>query len=250
VISLVRADLLKLQRRRGVWLSTVFLPAGFVLLIGMLGAFIDDLGVRGGGRFVEDAQFTVALMTTVVIVLIGARLGSDEHALQTFRYQVLSGRPRLQLYASKIGALLVIATLSVLVAVVTTILASFLPPAAPEDTVAFSDLTRLFWWLWLPSVTYGAIALGVGALLRASGGAITVSLLLQFIGLNLIALLANLWTGFKYLAIYGALDRLGPDNIDKTDEFRQSVTGAIICLLAIIALFLAAGLVRMLRSED
>lgn len=250
MIGLVRADVVKIMRRRGVWLSTLLIPAGFSLLIGMLGAFISDLNVHGGGQFTEDAQFTLGLMTSVIAVLLGARLGADEHVLQTFRYQVLSGRPRAQLFASKAGALVVIVTLAILIATVVTIVASFLPPSDPDDTVGLADLGNLFWQLWLPSVVYGWIALGVGSLLRASGGAIALSLVLQFIGLNLIALLTELWTGFKYLVVGGALDRLGPDSIDSTDKLRQSVVGAVICLIAWVAAFLVAGLLRTLRSED
>lgn len=250
MIGLVSADVLKLRRRRGVWYSTLFIPAAFSLIIGMLGAFIGDLHVHGGGRFTDDAQFTLGLMTSVIATLVGARLGADEHAMQTFRYQVLSGRSRPQLFASKAAALAVIVTLAVLIATVVTIVASFLPPAPPSDTVSVGDLGALFWELWLPAVVYGWIALGVGSLMRASGGAIALALVLQFIGLNLLALLTELWTGFKYLVVGGALDRLGPDSIDNTDKLRQSIAGAVICLVIWVAIFLAAGLLRTLRSED
>lgn len=248
--ALVGADVLKIRRRRGVWYSTLFIPAGFTLLIGMLGAFISDLNVRGGGQFTEDAQFTLGLMTSVIATLLGARLGADEHAGQTFRYQVLSGRRRAQLYGSKVGALVAVVTLAVLLATVVTVVASFLPPADPSDTVSLADLGNLFWQLWLPAVVYGCIALGVGSLMRASGGAIAIALVLQFIGLNLLALLTELWEGFKYLVVGGALDRLGPDSIDAGDDLRQSVIGAVLCLVLWVAAFLAAGLVRTLRSED
>lgn len=250
MIGLVCADVLKIRRRRGVWLSTLLIPAGMSLLVGMLGAFIGDLNVAGGGQFTEDVQFTLSLMTSVIATLLGARLGADEHAGQTFRYQVLSGRPRAQLFASKAAALAVVVTIAVLLATVVTIVASFLPPADPSDTVGFADLGNLFWQLWLPAVVYGLIALGVGSLMRASGGAIALALVLQFIGLNLIALLTELWTGFKYLVVGGALDRLGPDTIDRTDDLRQSVIGAIVCLILWVGVFLAAGLVRTQRSED
>lgn len=250
MIALVGADVLKIRRRRGVWYSTLFIPAGFSLLIGMLGAFISDLNVQGGGEFTEDAQFTLALMTSVIATLLGARLGADEHAIQTFRYQVLSGRPRAQLFASKVAALAAIVTLAILVATVVTVVSSFLPPADPDDTVSVGDLAGLFWQLWLPAVVYGWIALGVGSLLRASGGAIALALVLQFIGLNLLALFTELWTGFKYLVVGGALDRLGPDTIDATDDLRQSVIGAIVCLVVWVGVFLAAGLIRTQRSED
>jgi ABC-type transport system involved in multi-copper enzyme maturation permease subunit len=250
VIALVSADVLKLRRRRGVWYSTLFIPAGLSLVIGMLGAFIDSLGVRGGGQFTDDALYALSLMTTVIAALVGARLGADEHSLQTFRYQVLSGRPRAQLFASKAAALAVVMTIAVFVATAVTVLSSYLPPADPSDTVSLSDLGVLFWELWLPAIVYGWIALGVGSLLRASGGAIALSLVLQLIGQNLIALLAGAWSGFKYLVVYGALDRVGADSIHHDDKFRQSLTGAIICICVWTLLFLAAGLIRTQRSED
>jgi ABC-type transport system involved in multi-copper enzyme maturation permease subunit len=248
--AMVRADVLKIQRRRGVWYSTIFIPAGFVLLVGMLGAFIDDLGVAGGGAFTDDAQFSVGLMTAVIAALLGARLGADEHVGQTFRYQVLSGRPRAQLYASKVGALIAIMTAAVLVATIVTVVASYLPKADPDDTVTLDDLLTLFWNLWLPAVVYGVISLGVGSMMRATGGAIATALVLQFIGLNLLALLTEVWTGFKYAVVGAALDRLGPDTIDTDDKLRLGVTGAVICLVVSLAIFLVLGLLRTLRSED
>ncbi len=250
MVALVRADMLKIQRRRGVWYSTLFIPTGFVLLIGMLGAFIDDLGVAGGGAFTDDAQFTVGLMTSVIAALLGARLGADEHVGQTFRYQVLSGRPRVQLYASKVGALVAIMTFAVLAATIVTVVASYLPKADPDDTVALHDLLTLFWNLLLPAIVYGVIALGVGSMMRATGGAIATALVLQFIGLNLLALLTELWTGFKYVVVGAALDRLGPDEIDSDDKLRLAVAGAVICLVVWVVIFLTAGLLRTLRSED
>jgi ABC-type transport system involved in multi-copper enzyme maturation permease subunit len=248
--ALVRADVLKVQRRRGVWFSTILIPAAFVLLVGMLGAFISDLGVAGGGAFTDDAQFTVGLMTSVIAALLGARLGADEHVAQTFRYQVLSGRPRAQLYASKIGALIAIMTIAVLVATVVTVVASYLPKADPDDTVTLEDLLTLFWNLWLPAIVYGTISLGVGSMMRATGGAIATALVLQFVGLNLLALLTEIWTGFKYVVVGAALDRLGPDTIDNDDKLRLAFGGAIVCLVVWLAIFIAAGLLRTLRSED
>ncbi len=250
MVAMIRADVLKIQRRRGVWYSTILIPAGFVLLVGMLGAFIDDLDVAGGGQFTDDAQFTVGLMTSVIAALLGARLGADEHVTQTFRYQVLSGRPRAQLYASKIGALMAIMTGAVLVATIVTVVASYLPQADPDDTVTLDDLLTLFLNLWLPAVVYGAISLGVGSMMRATGGAIATALVLQFIGLNLLALLTELWTGFKYIIVGAALDRLGPDTIDNDDKLRLALGGAVICLVVWLAIFLGAGLIRTLRSED
>ncbi len=249
MIGLIRADILKVMRRRGVWLSTLLIPAGFTLLVGLLGALIGDLGVHGGGQFTEDVQYVLGLMSSVVGALLGARLGSDEHVLQTFRYQVLSGRTRAQLYFAKVGALLVVLTITVAVATVVTILAAFLPQADPQDTISLADLGNLFWQLWLPVQFYGCVALGVGAMLRASGGAIAISLLLQFVGLNLITLLANLWIGFKYVGVSLALDRLGPDTIDD-EKYRLAVVGAIITLAVWLAIFITAGLLRTQRSED
>ncbi|HEX6390426.1 MAG TPA: ABC transporter permease subunit [Solirubrobacteraceae bacterium] len=250
MVALVRADVVKIQRRRGVWYSTIGIPAGFVLLVGMLGAFFSDLGVAGGGAFTDDAQFSVGLMTSVIAALLGARLGADEHVGQTFRYQVLSGRPRAQLYLSKIGALIVLMSIAIVIATLVTIVASYLPESDPDDTVAFRDLLVLFWNLWLPAVVYGVIALGVGSMMRATGGAIATALVLQFIGLNLLALLTELWTGFKYVVVGAALDRLGPDSIDNDDKLRLAIGGAVICLVAWVAIFVVLGLVRTLRSED
>jgi ABC-type transport system involved in multi-copper enzyme maturation permease subunit len=246
--ALVAADILKLRRRRGLWFTLLALPAGLALLVGVLGAAISDLKVHGGGRYAHDARFTIGLLLDVMAAIVGARLGSEEHTLGTFRYQVLSGRPRLALYGSKVGALVSVLTITVVLATIATAVASFLPPRGGGHALTASDLGKLLWDLWLPAVAYGCLSLGVGSLVRATGGAIALSLVLQLAALNLLAALTLIDKSFKYVVLNAGIDRLTVDTLKP--DVRLSAGGAAACVIAWVALFLFLGAARTQGSED
>jgi hypothetical protein len=246
--ALIASDVLKLRRRRGLWGSLLGLPAGLAILVGILGATISSLKVHGGGQYAHDARFSLGLIINVMAAIVGARLGAEEHTLGTFRYQVLSGRPRLELFASKVGALVVVMSLTALLATVATAIASFLPDRHGGDALAIKDLGKLLWDLWLPAVTYGCLALGVGSLVRATGGAIALALVLQLAALNLLAALTLIDKSFKYVVLNAGLDRITVDTVDH--DVRLSAGGAVACVLAWLGLFLFLGAARTQGSED
>lgn len=247
--ALVEADVLKLRRRRGLWWSTLLIPPGIVAIVALLGALITDSDIQGGAQFARDARSSVAFVLGIIAALLGARLGADEHALGTFRYQVLTGRPRLQLFASKIGALVVIVTAAALLATVVVAVGSLLPPTKGGPGIGLTDLGKAFWDAWVPGVVYGCVALGVGSLIRASGGAIALSLVLQFAGISIFLALTLIDSSLKYVILSSALDRVTENTVDDSDLY-QTLGGAIVCILVWIGAFLGAGAYRTVRSED
>lgn len=244
--DLIAADLLKLRRRRGLWFTTLLLPAFFIVLVTVLSvAGVAD--ADGGAIFVEDFSYATTLVATVLAVLVGARLGSEERAAGTLRYQLLTGVPRSRLYLAKVGALLVACLALTGVATVTMTLGSFLVPLNGGDATGFGDVTAAFWAVFLQAFVYGALAFGVGALMGSTGPAIATALVLSLIGVNLLSVLTLVDDWFRHLVLSLGIDRLTFNDADSED--RVTVGAAIVMVLAWAGGSLLAGWLRIRRIE-
>lgn len=246
MIAMIRADLLKLERRRGLWWTCLALPAtigGIVATLAVTGVAEID----GGAAFIEDVSQALVVFGSVLAILVGARLGSEEHAAGTIRYQLLTGAPRWQLYLSKV-AVLAIATASIcLSAAVPLILGALGVKAAPGDEVDLVDMVAAWWFVFVPALAYGSIAFGIGALMRQTGPAIAVALVMSLLGIRILYLLTLIDDWFRHLALDLGIDRLTIHAVDAPDDV--SVGAAIVMVLAWIALALGAGFLRLRRLE-
>jgi ABC-type transport system involved in multi-copper enzyme maturation permease subunit len=247
VRELVAADLLKLRRRRGLWLSALCLPAALTTLIWMLAA-TNAVDLDGGATFVRDTAEIVMFIGSVLAVLVGARLGSEEHAAGTLRYQLLTGVPRHKLYLSKILVLLILVLGIALAGTVAVVLGGLLLSAPPgADPVGFDDVLDCFWNALVVSAVYGWIALGTGMLLRSTGPAIAVALILYFVGLDIVALLTLIDEWFRNVVLSSGIDKLTINAVDKQDQI--ALGAAIAVTIVWPAAFLAAGWARLRRLE-
>jgi ABC-type transport system involved in multi-copper enzyme maturation permease subunit len=247
VIGMVRADLLKLRRRRGLWWSALILPGTLAMIVGILGVALNKADIHGGAHFLSDGEFIIGFVTGILLVIIGARLGSEEHALGTFRYQALTGTPRLKLYGSKLLALVLAAVVMTAVATLVTLVASFLPPLDGNPAVGVSDVLKLYGGLLLPAFVGGTIAFGIGALTRSSGPAIAIALFLELAGLNILYALAYVWDGFRYAAVGAAMQRLTSNDLDP--EVQMSVFAAIASIAVWTGVLVGLGALRTMRTE-
>lgn len=246
MIDLIAADLLKLRRRRGLWLTTLLLPAALVVLITVL-SLVGAVEGDGGSTFVEDFAYATTLIATVTAVLVGARLGSEERAEGTLRYQLLTGMSRGRLYLSKVGALTVACLALTGVATVCIAIGSVLVPLGASEATAASDVLEAFWAVFLQAFVYGALAFGVGALMGSTGPAIATALVLSLIGVNLLAALTLIDDWFRHLVLSLGIDRLTFDDSDPED--RVSLVAAILMVLAWAGGSLLAGWLRIRRIE-
>lgn len=244
--ALVAADLLKLRRRRGLWLTTLFLPSFFVVLITVLsvaGAIDGD----GGATFVEDFAIAMNTFCVVLTVLVGARLGSEERATGTLRYQLLTGTPRHLLYLSKIATLVLTCLLLTLISVATITMGSLAVPQGAGEPTAAADVVDALWNVLLPALCYGTIAFGVGALVGSTGPAIATALVLNLVGINVLYALTLIDDSFRHAVLNLGVDRLTVDEADADD--RVAFGAAIAMVVGWIGTFLGAGWLRLRRIE-
>lgn len=246
MIAMVQADLLKLQRRRGLWLTCLLLPFVAALVLAVL-AITETVELDGGATYVEDSSLAMTIFASVLAILVGARQGSDEHAAGTIRYQLLTGVPRWQLYLSKVAVLVIAAGAIAASAAGPTILGALFVDAVPGDELGPADMVSAVWNVFLPSVAYGMVAFGVGALLRQTGPAIAVALVLNLIGLDILFVLTLIDDWFRHVVLDVAIDRLTANEISEED--RIATGAAIVAVVAWSALFLGLGFLRLRRLE-
>ena len=112
-MRLVRAEVLKIVRRRGLMAWSLLLNIGVVTIVEIVLIILHAVngahhGPAGGPSNFRGAAETVALFGTLTAVLIGATAGSQDVANGVFRDLVVTGRRRPTLFNVRVpGAFLV-----------------------------------------------------------------------------------------------------------------------------------------------
>jgi hypothetical protein len=176
-MRLVRAEVLKLVRRRGLMAWSLLLTIGVVavvetILVILHAANASHHGPAGGPSNFRGAADTLALLGTLTAVLIGATAGSQDVANGVFRDLVVTGRKRSTLFNVRIpGAFLVWAPM-VLVGFAVAITASFvftgdLPNPSSSDVghelayIFALGVVNLFLAVGLAAIVSSRIVIGV-----------------------------------------------------------------------------------------
>jgi ABC-2 family transporter protein len=249
-MRLVSAELLKLRRRTGLVLSTfglTIVPALIML------AVADDGGLRG---FSEHFG-VLALLTVVAGILVGAMAGTADEASGVFRDLVVTGRSRLDLFAARAPAGLVLVLLAAgagfaIIAAESSMTAGSVPTSAHElGTIAPTAglLLKSAALLALVAAVSFALALGVASVVGSTGGSIAVLLALWLVVTPLIQSVDALDWLEDGLVVAG-VDRFMPaDLIVGEPSPVLSLGGAIAVLLAWSALPLLAGAWRTMTRD-
>jgi ABC-type transport system involved in multi-copper enzyme maturation permease subunit len=183
LIPLVRAEILKLRRRRGLITSVLVLTIGAVVTAyaSLAAAHALDpskYGPAGGMHQFQNALYVMFQLSCAAAILIGATSATGDIGSGVFRHLVATGRSRRALFAARIpGGLAVL-----------------LPPVAAAyavgavSSVAFADSrpaphTLLLaetgaWMLLSVSITF-LVALGVGSLFTERSTTLGVLIPLQ-----------------------------------------------------------------------
>jgi hypothetical protein len=112
-MRLVRAEILKLVRRRGLMAWSALLTVGSVLiteivLIVLHAVNPDHHGPAGGRTNLEAYAFLLSQLGAVTAILIGSAAGTQDVSNGVFRDLVVTGRPRKTLFDVRVpGALAV-----------------------------------------------------------------------------------------------------------------------------------------------
>jgi hypothetical protein len=177
---LIRAELLKLRRRRSLVAWSWILTVGGVTAMFVLTALFrtDAQGVHqpaGGVANFQNALYFLTRMGSVAAVMVGATIGSGDLVAGVFRDLVTSGRSRVSLFAARVPAVMA-GVLGpalggvVVAAVLATVLRGHLP--AP----GLSEIAQGAGFVAAAMLLNGLLGLGLGAVTNRAGTVIGVLL--------------------------------------------------------------------------
>ena len=176
---LVRAEYLKLRTRRGLVLASLALTVGSVLvasgiLVGLHAAAPATHGPAGGLEHFHNGVYMLTQLGSMAAILIGATAGVGDLAAGFFRHLVITGRPRLTLFAARIpGGLVLLLPIAAVAYAVAAVGSVVFAGSLPAPSAAY--LTESGLWFLLYITVMFLLALGAAAMLGSR--ATTIGLL-------------------------------------------------------------------------
>ena len=179
-LPLVRADLLKLRRNRGlVAVAAAMTIGGMVVAYGILAVLHavnpDHHGPAGGVEHLGNGIGLLALLGSAGAILAGARAGAGDLASGVFRELVVTGRSRLALFAARIpgGLAFLVPLVAVSVAIAAAATVGFAGSlAAPTAGL----LAKAALWVTIDIAFYFVLALGLASLIGSRAQTIGILL--------------------------------------------------------------------------
>jgi hypothetical protein len=184
-MRLVRAEILKLVTRRGLMAASLLLTVGvtlamFAILAGLHATDPGHHKLIGGIAHFDDGMYSLTQLATVAAALIGAAAGAGDLGAGFFRGLVVTGRPRWQLFGSRIPAgLAVLVPLVGLAYGALTGLSHLVPGLRGVPSATLSIESGL--WLELYVAVMFLLALGLASLLGSRATTIGILAGLQLL---------------------------------------------------------------------
>ena len=179
-LRLIRAEVLKLRRRRGMLAIAAAITLGVIALAFGVGAIQHagnpgKYGPAGGAASFKDAMNVVMLLTIVAGAIVGSTAGAQDIESGVFRDLAATGRSRIALFGARVtGAWAVVLPLAALSAAAMAGASVGLagPLAAPTAATILAGTAGLLATAALSS----AVAVGLSALIGSRGPVIAIVL--------------------------------------------------------------------------
>jgi hypothetical protein len=244
-LPLVRADLLKLRRNRGLVAAAAAMTIGpmviaYTTLVILHAANPAHHGPAGGIANLGHGTGLLVLIGSVGAVLVGAAAGAGDLGSGVFRELVVTGRSRVALFASRIPgglAFLVplVAVAVTLMAGATVLFAGSLP--APSATL----LAEAGIWATLEIAFYFVLALGLASLIGSRAQTIGILLAWRLAVTPILLSIGVLGAGRDALP-GAAFERLAPHVLNEYVRQGPVVSMSVGVALLTIVLWTAAAL--------
>ena len=107
-LRLARAELLKLRKRKGVWIPAAFLTVGAIVLVYLILELAhlsnpNRYGPAGGTEHFRHALFLIGQLSGLIAaVMVGTHAGTQDVSAGVFRELVATGRPRTHLFFARV----------------------------------------------------------------------------------------------------------------------------------------------------
>jgi ABC-2 family transporter protein len=242
---LVRAEFLKLRKRRGLVASTLALTVvpmiiAYTVLLVLHAADAAAYGPAGGIENLSGSMEILSQLSIVAAILVGSTLGAGDLGAGVFRELVVTGRSRLALFAARVpaGLGLVFAVVGAGFSVTATASTLF---AGSSEVPAAGLLVSSAAWLGLVSGLAMVLALGVSSVVGSRGTTIGVLLGWHLIAMPLVLQLGVLGSLREGL-VGAATERLEPAAlIEGGAMVPMSLAAAFVVIAAWTVVPLAAG---------
>ena len=180
-MRLIRAEFLKLRKRRGLVaaaaLLTIVPVAIAYTVLSILHASNPDKYDPAGG--IDNFTSSIELMTQIGVVaaiLIGATAGAGDRGAGVFRELVVTGRSRLALFAARVPGGLALLLPVVAVSFAIAAVAAVTLTGDGESPVGGVTIAQTAGWVALVMVTAYILALGVSSAFGSRGTTIGILL--------------------------------------------------------------------------
>lgn len=254
MIALIRADMLKLVRRRGLMIAAIVIVIGLpviVLAVRAIGHAADPgtFDAYGGGDGYDVITGVLGFGLFVTTILLGAVAGSTDESRGVFRDLVATGVSRRRLALARIPAVIaVIVPLALVTFLIALTVGSLAGGTGPMPSAG--ALLRDSFDLVVAIGIYTAIAVGLSSLT----GSLSISLTVLFMWFLIIEpILMNLsFLGdarrFLFSPAQTAITRPS-GRIEGQEVFGLSVAAGAAILAAWIAVFVASGVWRVTNRD-
>ncbi len=242
---LIRAELLKLTRQRGLMIAAAIMTVGAIIIYFTVAVSLHAANPRhapaGGIRNLGPTTYLLQELGSTVAILLGAFIGTTDVSAGLFRSLVTTGRSRITLYLARVPAglavlLAFISAAFALTAFATIVFAGDL--ASPTPVLLAQTLV----WLVLETSAVFVLALGASSLWNSQSATIAVLFVLILI-ITPLAAQSSITPDVRQLFLGVALGQLAPQGlgaISKTDLNLSNVSVAVVAL-AWTAIPLLAG---------
>jgi ABC-type transport system involved in multi-copper enzyme maturation permease subunit len=179
-LRLIRAEVLKLRRRRGMLATVAGITLGVVALAFGVSAIQHagnpaKYGPAGGAASFKDAINVVVLLTIVAGAIVGSTAGAQDIESGVFRDLAATGRSRIALFGARVtGAWAVVLPLAALSAAAIAGASVGLAGSLPAPTTA--AIVAGTFGLLATAALSSAVAVGLSALIGSRGPVIAIVL--------------------------------------------------------------------------
>ena len=249
-LRLIKADVLKLRRRRGMLAVAAGLTLGILLLAFTVitvqhGSNPVKTGPAGGAQGFIDSLGTMTIMVFLVGAIVGATAGAQDLDSGVFRDLAATGRSRTALFLSRVGgAWIITGALALLTLAVDAAAAVLLADGTP--TPAAGDIVQAGAMLLASGAVGAALAVGLAALVGSRGPVIAILLAVHLIFEPQLQGAGFLGDARQALPI-SAINRIGDQAKDL--DYTLALGTSIAVVAAWILAALAAGAWRTTTRE-
>ena len=172
-LTLVRMELLKLRRRRGLMAIALLIGVGSVSVVFAVnavrhGANPSLVGPAGGLKNFQNATDFLGLIAVVIAAMIGVTAGAGDAELGVLRDLVATGRSRVALFASR-GAAAVAVTVAVLTAAVVVVTVCSVALAGSAQVPPLSQIVQRDVSVLGFGAAVALVSVGAGTFARSRG---------------------------------------------------------------------------------